>query len=1004
MKCFDPFRLDVANQCLWQGRVRVALMPKPFDVLTYLVQNSGRLITQDELLRAVWPGTYVQPDVLRKHIKEIRRVLGDVAAKPQFIETLPKRGYRFIAPVLDQSASTVAAAGSRVASTLVGRDSVFAALDQRLSRALAGERQVVFLTGEAGIGKSSVVAAFERRVSVNGQVRTAWGQSVEGFGGKEPYYPLLEAFGRLGRGPEGPPIVDALAACAPTWLVQLPSLLPSERRAALAREAVGATTPRMVRELCEVLEAITRSTPLALVLEDLHWADHSTVDALSAVARRREPARLLIIGTYRPASVILGNDPFKDLRRDLCVHGLAHELALDPLSEADVARYIGESFSPNAFTPGLEAVLYRHSGGNPLFMAATLEHLVQRRALKWDGACWRISQPLEAVEPEVPETLRHLLELQLEQLADAERQALMAASVAGERFSTFDVETMLTEDCADVGELFEALASRGQILRAAAGGLTDRGHAATYEFKHALYRDTLYRGLPAARRITWHRRLGESLDARRAAGHDDLAGEVAEHYEAAGVYDRAVTATMLAAQNALRRYAHAEALALLTHAAGLNQRTHDAILTQRDVDLHQCVGDVRYAHGEMPAAADAYERAAAVATDRRLWAAAAQALLRAARSAVFFDVQRALAACERAARVAVEGGMPPLEARARLVGLCWDLLHRGWSRKGAGEAAAAFQRLLQSPADLAPADHILYANLQVFRSEYTDACARADTALLQLRATDTLWEYLGAIAAKAGALSLLGRWGEAYATLSDGIELARRNDNGPWIDILTGLLGSVHIQACDFAGARRVVTGRLPVSMAGGGSRPQMHLMVVSAGAELGLGNIREAIQRFSAVRANMPGDLPIVHWYWRLQAQLGLAEAALACGEPATANDHVSELTEAVSALDETMIAALAWECRARTHLAVDAPDLADASIERALVSLARFHVPGAAWRVHATAAAIRRVTDPRSVDSHLERARDVLTALASSLDGHVQLRQSLLASPAARALVGSS
>ena len=161
---------------------------------------------------------------------------------------------------------------------------------------------------------------------------------------------------------------------------------------------------------------------------------------------------------------------------------------------------------------------------------------------------------------------------------------------------------------------------------------------------------------------------------------------------------------------------------------------------------------------------------------------------------------------------------------------------------------------------------------------------------------------------------------------------------------------------------------------------------------------------RFADVRASLPGDLPIVHWYWRLQAQLGLAEAALASGDLATATDETSRLTEAISALDETMIAALAWECRARVHLAARERALAEAAIDRALQSLVHFEVPGAAWRVHATAVAIRQDTDPSRVHAHLERARTILTTLAVRLEDHEQLRKSLFAVPAVRALAGLS
>jgi len=105
MKSFQGFCLDTANQCLWRGPERVAIPPKPYDMLRYLVENPGRLVTQDELLEKLWPETYVNPELIRKYILDIRKILGDRPDKPKFIETVTKRGYRFIAPVIDESAT-----------------------------------------------------------------------------------------------------------------------------------------------------------------------------------------------------------------------------------------------------------------------------------------------------------------------------------------------------------------------------------------------------------------------------------------------------------------------------------------------------------------------------------------------------------------------------------------------------------------------------------------------------------------------------------------------------------------------------------------------------------------------------------------------------------------------------------------------------------------------------------------------------------------------------------
>src|SRR5271154_4693062 len=103
MKSFKAFRLDTVNHLLWRDGDRVPLTPKGFDVLAYLVEHVGQVMTQDKILEALWPETYVNPEVLRKYIQEIRKALSDRPDNPEFIETLPKRGYRFVAPVIDES-------------------------------------------------------------------------------------------------------------------------------------------------------------------------------------------------------------------------------------------------------------------------------------------------------------------------------------------------------------------------------------------------------------------------------------------------------------------------------------------------------------------------------------------------------------------------------------------------------------------------------------------------------------------------------------------------------------------------------------------------------------------------------------------------------------------------------------------------------------------------------------------------------------------------------------
>jgi tetratricopeptide (TPR) repeat protein len=608
-------------------------MPKPFAVLRYLVEHPGRVVTHDELLAAIWPDTYVQPEVLRRYILEIRRALRDDAESPQFVRTLPKRGYQFIAPVIDD---IVESAGGDVANAgrLVGRRSALADLERCLAAALEGKRQVVFVVGEPGIGKTSLVDEFQRTSTGIAGVSVARGQSVEGFGGKEAYYPLLEAIGQLARGPSRAVVVDTLAATAPTWLIQFPSLIRPEQQSALQREILGATRERMVRELCEALEIITETVPLVFILEDLHWVDHSTLDVISALARRRERARLLVVGTFRPADLILFDSPLKALRQDLVLHRLSHELALERLQESDVADYIATAFAPGDVPRGLAAVIYRHSDGNPLFMTAMLDHLVQRGVLSRADAGWTMTVSLEQTDPGVPETLKQMLEMQLQDASEAEQQLLKCASVAGQHFTAWAVATMLASDRSAAEDTCEALADRQQFLhQAGTRELPNGASTAEYRFRHALYREVLYRKLNPSHRVDYHRRLAEGLESLRSPVEAEMSGEIALHFEEGHEYERAVHYLTLAAQNATRRYAHSQSVAILEHARTLLTKLAAERERALELQMLERIGNSYYALGDMQQSAATYRLMATQAAEAGVLTTQADRLMRLAHAA-----------------------------------------------------------------------------------------------------------------------------------------------------------------------------------------------------------------------------------------------------------------------------------------------------------------------------------------------------------------------------------
>jgi DNA-binding winged helix-turn-helix (wHTH) protein len=573
MKRFGNFRLDTRNECLWHESAQIALPPRPFMVLRYLVEHPGRLITHDELLDALWPETYVQPQVLRTYMLELRKLLGDDAAEPRFIQTVPKRGYCFVAAVCECSeaeagsahrpyplAADEVRAGSKA---IVGREEELVQLGKLIDDAARGDRRVVFVTGEVGIGKTALADAFCSGLGAEWNV--ARGQGVEGFAEKEEYYPVMEALGRLCGSPGGDAASAVLHRMAPTWL------------RALGREnGTNAVTngARMPGELCAALEHIAGEKPLVLVFEDLHWADEGTLQLIAALARRRAPAKLMVLATCGTGDA---EHPFRSTKQNLLMRQLAVEVALGPLKQPAVRKLLSQELQQESLPVGLTGFVHQHSEGNPLFAIAIVEHLIARRFLvqvETEGAPqWKPTGGFEEVEAEVPERVAQMVELEIEGLSAEEQRVLGAGSVMGIAFPAWAVAAALGETTARVEEACAGLTRRLHFVqRGGQDELPDGTQSEFFVFVHGLYREVLYRRQSAGRRAEWHARiaarLGEMFEGREWA----VAREMAMHHEAAGGWNGAVDALRTAARHALERRAHSEATELLEDALRLAEK------------------------------------------------------------------------------------------------------------------------------------------------------------------------------------------------------------------------------------------------------------------------------------------------------------------------------------------------------------------------------------------------------------------------------------------------
>lgn len=558
--------VDEANQCIWWGDRRVDLTPKAFQVLRRLMQQPRQIVTKRELLDAAWPDTHVSDGVLTLAINQLRDAFGDDARQPRFIETVHRRGYRWIgggeAPAerRESRRAPASAATHDRAPTLpvVGRDAALAQLEQALALAAEGTRQMVFVTGEPGIGKTTVLDEFVRRLGPT-NVSLVHGQCVDGYGTSEAYMPLLEALERLCR--ESASAVTVLRRLAPTWLLQLPRLLPSGEQDELRRLLAGSSGERMVRELRSAVEELTVDHPLVLMLEDLHWSDHATVGALAALATRREAARLLVIATYRPADAIARQHPITRLKHELKARTQCTEIALGGLDRQTIAAHLADRFPQHRLPPALLDELHAHSAGNPLFLRNALDALVQREWLTEQDGVWQCTVDLAALAATVPEGTREMIGFRLQQLSAAELDLLETASVIGPSFATQALAVALQREPGEIEEACARLGHAAQFVSAGEVATWPDGRAGMrHAFLHALYQQVLYERVTPTRRQLLHRRVAASLEEGFASELERIAPQLALHLERGAELERAVPYHRLAAQQALDRFAYDETI------------------------------------------------------------------------------------------------------------------------------------------------------------------------------------------------------------------------------------------------------------------------------------------------------------------------------------------------------------------------------------------------------------------------------------------------------------
>ncbi|RFU48558.1 AAA family ATPase [Paraburkholderia sp. DHOC27] len=1015
---FPPFRLDRANQCIWHlapdgEQRRLTLTPRAYDMLQYLVENAGRLVTHDEFLDALWPDVHVQPEVLKAHMLSIRAALGDDPAQPRFIETLRGRGYRFIAPLQSApQASHQANAGETLNAAklthgkFVGRAAQLARLKTLFAEACEGEPRVVFVAGEPGIGKTTLVNQFLEFVEGHGDVLTSLGRCVEGYGGTEPYYPVLEALAQLARGDAGDAITRSLIAIAPTWAVQLSGSVPQRHRAALQRQVIGAAAGRMLREICEFLEALSLQRPVVLVFEDLHWSDYSTVDMLSALARHRSHARLMIVATYRPEDAEVVQHPLCRLNRDLGLQKLCHDIVLEPLSEDAIAEYL-KAEALHAHARGFAHLIRERSGGNPLFMVATLDHLVEQGIAQSTPEGWKLHLSPTEVRLEVPLTLSQVIEHRIQRLSHDQQRALEAASVAGLTFDASSVAPAAALSQEDFEEICEALCRQESFIRREPPtALGPDALARTYGFRHTMYRQTFYERQGMLRTAQSHLRIAQALEARHTPeARGSLAAELAQHYAAAKQWTHALTYLRMAIQTAKKRLAYNDALAIFDRAMMLAANLPNEARAAAETEFLEGRASI-FAAAHDPRARETCEQLVQRAAQHGLIDIQSRALLSLAYAYSWRDQLRCGQIIDEALELSERQTNQQQQARTRISCSVWRMWVHGWSADDMRRCDAALDALRAGDDPFTTAWSLCeYSMVCLVTSRYQEA---QDTILASYRFLvehdENRPEFNMARATWMVQLGLpwtqlyLGELGRAQQEFDRAIATYADNGNQYGADTLTLYRCWLQFHALDFDAVlescaqvlderRTQLSGRKSILPA----EERLAILLVGL-ARAGRGDTHAARLHLKNVMERMDTQPVIFDWYWRLPLEWGLANVALMEGELSEAATHAASLVQLAQNTEERTWQGLAWELQARVALAQGATEEAVTCIEQALDATRHFQTPLADWRIHRTAARVYdRRGETKTAAQHVGLSSAKKAALTASLPAGHRLRESL-------------
>lgn len=502
-------------------------------------------------------------------------------------------------------------------AVFVARQAEMRRLDALLARALAGQGQVCFVAGEAGAGKSTLVAEFTRRAQErHPDLLMAFGDSNAQTGIADPYLPFREVMalltgdveGSLAEGVithenalrlrrflsvAGEALVEGGAdligifvpggalltrmgarwAKGSRWVARLEALV-REKTGAPDRPQGRLDQNQIFEQYTSVIRRLAAQAPLVLVIDDLHWVDAASMGLLFHLARRLEKSRVLIVGTYRPNDVAVGRGgerhPLEPVLNELKRYYGDVVIDLGDADEAEDRAFVDALLDaePNRLGPEFRDALYRHTEGHPLFTVELLRSLQERGALVHEDGAWAVGAGVEWAS--LPARVDGVIGERIGRLEKESRETLLVASVEGHRFTAEVVARVRAADERGmIRRLSDELERQHRLVAAQGTARLPGGRLSHYRFRHSLFQRWLYGGLGAAERSYLHEDVARELEALYGDQCNQIAVQLARHFLEAGDTGKAVRYHLCAGDTAAGGYANAEARHNYLHALEL---------------------------------------------------------------------------------------------------------------------------------------------------------------------------------------------------------------------------------------------------------------------------------------------------------------------------------------------------------------------------------------------------------------------------------------------------